>query len=1684
MVEQVISTLKLDFQSNVSSSKVAQINELYSALSKLNTVKLNKSAQTALSSITTSLGGLDVSHANGLDAVVTAISKLNGVKLSGTLGNGLLNLTSGINQLGTVSAVPDMLVTNLEKLGGAMQQFEGVSTNFNGVAKLITVMQNMGEIKPLPNTVIQNAEKLATALNTLSANTDVSDKRLNALAKSANAVAPALKKAEKPVQTIAKSFTDLYYKGMLAYRVIGKVVTGLGGLYSAYGEAKDTIRTYQVALGEASAAGYKYAQEVSNAYGIDPYQFMQFQSVYASQAKAMGYTAENAAKLSKTLTELTYDYTSFFDAMGVTEDDAFKKISSALSGRVVGVGMQGVDLTMSGLEELNKDLQNTNKQLSLTDETLRNTAMSMGFDKPLADMTRYEKSQLRVIALTQQLAFINGDWAKSLKDPNTQLKIFQAQTKQLKVALGTLVYPIANALMPVLIAAVQLVTELARWIAKLFGIELPEISMTDMENQMNGASDASGDVADNLNDADKAAKKLKRTIAGFDEVYLIQEPDTSDSGGSGASGGGVGGGADLDIPSWWDTLAKTGMAEQIEGIKEKLKDVLPIAEGVGAGLLAWKLSSVFLKDLAWTANRVAGIIEIGVGVALFASSIQDFNDAELMQSIQGQIGAVTKNVLGTLMTVDGITRVVPGKGGIAIAAVVGIAMSAITIFDGINKLKDDDPSNDLAGWLEIISGSASAIGSIAIPMLKYVKLGTELSENAKKAKGVSDTLGSASGLGGATSSMKQTTPMFSTFAESMDNLAKGMKSLIKPLLYAIPVIALVALNIALLVIEIAAIGWLIANALIPAWKPVIDNWETCLFALAIGVALFIGMGVAANAIGTAGSMMMVYMLIALVVIAVIATAILTMVVSLVLIGMAVNEVSKVLSNIEWGNLLVDLAFLFVSLVTMFTIVGTFAALAIVGASVGIVAGLLKIFNVNPLAGVITIIQISSETITKINKLLTPFEPTLISAKEQLAQYTVIMDSLLKIVVAFSKMSSLNAISSAMNFIARIFGGNKDPLQTLQENVEKSITTIVTIGNFLSTYSGGFPKIVLELTEYSIIIDKIATIADGFSKMPSLRNFSTSSSLLGAILGGNGETPLSRLDTAIQQSLIALAGIKLTLTKYSDLLTPELENGFTKYTNILNKLFDVAKIFADSPNIAGGFAVQSSDTINGVFTSTANPLNKLANAIFFSLESLKIVSGHFATFSTLLEGGESEGNPLLTQFKNYTDILTAFFDVAKLFSDTPNIKGGLAYQSADAINGIFPSTENPLNEIANAIFFSLQSLEAANKHIDGYKSLLTETTVAAFENYTNILSAFFDIAKLFADLPTIKGKVAFQTERHISGVFTSTENPLHKIANAIYFSLESLETASGHFEKFSSLIDKGKDNPLAGEFKNYTAIMEEFFAIAKKFSEIPNIKDGGGGLGRWFATFFGGEQDPLKKIKSSVINSLGVLSELKGSLENSMPNITGTSALLTKYYNELSGISNTAGQIQNLNIDLNNASINIGTNIAKGVEQGINRYRPNLTEFTNRLKNGMQVSFQIHSPSRWADQFIGQNIGAGVERGLNNYDINADGLKQNVAYATDDMWSEAQQELDSITSNFAKVPSINSTLKSENHWDNANTDNTIRQQTDTLVNLLERIADGVDRGAVIMMDGEVISRKVSETNRDYSARTNRAFGARG
>lgn len=294
------------------------------------------------------------------------------------------------------------------------------------------------------------------------------------------------------------------------------------------------LNVFNTALGEYAENALKYSESVKEALGIDPSNWIKAQGTFDTLIQGLGVGGEQAAYMSQNLTQLAYDLASFKD---LTVEQASQKIRSVISGEIEPARNLGYDLSQARLTQIAQDPQFYGRTTySVNAETGAIEANTVAVDtntkRVIAnfnELTQAEKVQLRYIALMTQNTQAQGNWARTLNDPNMQIKIFKQELESLSRELGNIFIPALNKCLPYIIAFGTQLEKAFHDIALFFGFELPDMSdRMNVDSAVNGYSqieNATGRSAKN-------AKKMKDYMLGIDELNVFK-PDDGTSGGSG-----------------------------------------------------------------------------------------------------------------------------------------------------------------------------------------------------------------------------------------------------------------------------------------------------------------------------------------------------------------------------------------------------------------------------------------------------------------------------------------------------------------------------------------------------------------------------------------------------------------------------------------------------------------------------------------------------------------------------------------------------------------------------------------------------------------------------------------------------------------------------------------------------------------------------------------------------------------------------------------------------------------------------------------------------------------------------------------------------------------------------------------------------------------------------------------------
>lgn len=659
---------------NSSREAVTGINNLKNAVSKLKTTVSGsgsalKETADGIASVARAANQLSPQAASKLTAIATALSQLGKVKgFTDSFSTPLTNIVQSISNLdsSTASSRISEFVTAIQPLtnlgaidiGDFANQLSRIPTAIEGLqdVDLQTFVDQVDQLTDLMQPLATEMQSIADGFSSL-------PDRIQRVIQTTEQYNDTIQRSTTRVNAFSASL-----KTLLNYFTFGKIMRYLADAVQASSDYAETISLFTVSLGEYAEEAYNYAQEVAAVMGIDPTEWMQYQSSFNVIIEGFGVSAEKAALMSKNLTQLTYDLAAL---KNLNFDDAMVKVQSAIAGELEPLRALGYDLSVARLEQ---------------------ERLNLGIEKSVADMTQAEKSQLRYYTMLNQVTIAQGAMARELKNPASQLRILKAQFQQAAKAIGDLFIPALNALLPVLTAVAVAIQRIATVIAAVFNVE---IVTPDWDKEFSTASSVSAGISEDLDDAAGSAKELTKYLGGFDELNVMSDP-SSGSGGSSVSAGG-GDSFDFELPEY-DFISES-VEGQITSIKQTIEDSLAEISAIAA--LA--LLEIGLILVCTGANIPLGIALMIAGLATGVAAVK-LNEDTLVSTIQDPMSRIQLIVGGAFLVIGTILAFSGASIGLGIGLML---LGAYNMASAIAPNWDKLP-NKISEKLEAIEIAASA----------------------------------------------------------------------------------------------------------------------------------------------------------------------------------------------------------------------------------------------------------------------------------------------------------------------------------------------------------------------------------------------------------------------------------------------------------------------------------------------------------------------------------------------------------------------------------------------------------------------------------------------------------------------------------------------------------------------------------------------------------------------------------------------------------------------------------------------------------------------------------------------------------------------------------------------------------------------------------------------------------------
>lgn len=373
-------------------------------------------------------------------------------------------------------------------------------------------------------------------------------------------------------------------------------------------DLEEVQNVVDVSFGDMSDEVEKFANSAVQNFGMSALTAKRMASTFMSMANGMGLAAKDGKNMSLQLTALAGDMASFYN---VEQDVAQTALNSIFTGETESLKKFGIVLTEANLNAF---------------------ALSRGITKSYNAMSQAEKVALRYQYVLKATANAQGDFARTSGSWANQVRILKEQWSQL---IGILGKGLIAALTPIVKALNKLLSYLiaiGNAIASLFGGK----KITGVSKGLDSAAGSAGNLDDNLGGAggkldedNKKAEKLAKTLASFDELDILtsNDKDEDNSGGSGDDTGGGGGGS-FEIP---DFSTDEAASELIPNIQKLLDEVQKILDKWKP--LIPKLEFNFDKEKALADLKQIGLdiinIIAGWGTFVISLAIKVANDLDI-----------------------------------------------------------------------------------------------------------------------------------------------------------------------------------------------------------------------------------------------------------------------------------------------------------------------------------------------------------------------------------------------------------------------------------------------------------------------------------------------------------------------------------------------------------------------------------------------------------------------------------------------------------------------------------------------------------------------------------------------------------------------------------------------------------------------------------------------------------------------------------------------------------------------------------------------------------------------------------------------------------------------------------------------------------------------------------------------
>lgn len=367
----------------------------------------------------------------------------------------------------------------------------------------------------------------------------------------------SIKDLKKGAEEVSTSIQSMHKQAAMMMVSLKKTVSVIKQMTDYTDDYVNSMRLMNVVFGETSEQIKNFINTTSEMTGLDEATLTRQVALFRQLAESIDLTDEYADKFAKGLTTLSAK-------MAILYNKDYGVMATALQRSIQGT--QETLKAMTGIESTE-----LGQQILLT---------SRGIDRQVSSLNEAERSIVMYASILEQVLNNNKAYEDSVNSVAWQKQMLTAQVKRLGAAIGGLLYPVLQKVLPVFNAILMVLTEIIKIIGTLVGFNI------DTTSAVEGTADAYKGLAGGITAAGNAAKKQLR---GFDKLNNITTP----SKGGGGAGGALG--IDEGILKLLDDVDNNFLKikNKATEIRDAIMDWLGFAKFVDdeTGEITWKLKN-------------------------------------------------------------------------------------------------------------------------------------------------------------------------------------------------------------------------------------------------------------------------------------------------------------------------------------------------------------------------------------------------------------------------------------------------------------------------------------------------------------------------------------------------------------------------------------------------------------------------------------------------------------------------------------------------------------------------------------------------------------------------------------------------------------------------------------------------------------------------------------------------------------------------------------------------------------------------------------------------------------------------------------------------------------------------------------------------------------------------------------